>query len=86
MSSVKVAVRVRPFNARETGRNATGIISMQGNVTGLLFYIYNYILRFVQFVSPRAVYIHVYSYLTKISPKFNVSKMVHENINGKKGF
>ena len=38
----------------------------------------------MQFVSPRAVYIHVYSYLTKISPKFNVSKMVHENINGKK--
>ncbi|XP_023821547.1 kinesin-like protein KIF1C [Oryzias latipes] len=32
-ASVKVAVRVRPFNARETGRNAKCVIQMQGNTT-----------------------------------------------------
>ncbi|KAM6909400.1 kinesin-like protein KIF1C [Xenentodon cancila] len=32
-SSVKVAVRVRPFNSRETGRNAKCVIQMQGNTT-----------------------------------------------------
>ena len=31
--NVKVAVRVRPFNKRETGRNAKCIIEMHGNVT-----------------------------------------------------
>jgi hypothetical protein len=33
MSSVKVAVRVRPFNAREKTMNSEVIISMVGNVT-----------------------------------------------------
>uniref|UniRef100_A0A8D3B5Y4 Kinesin motor domain-containing protein n=1 Tax=Scophthalmus maximus TaxID=52904 RepID=A0A8D3B5Y4_SCOMX len=32
-ASVKVAVRVRPFNSRETGRNAKCVIQMQGNTT-----------------------------------------------------
>lgn len=32
-SSVKVAVRVRPFNARELSRNAKCVIQMQGNST-----------------------------------------------------
>ncbi|XP_057710796.1 kinesin-like protein KIF1C isoform X2 [Corythoichthys intestinalis] len=32
-ASVKVAVRVRPFNTRETGRNAKCVIRMQGNTT-----------------------------------------------------
>ncbi|KAM9424578.1 kinesin-like protein KIF1C [Pholidichthys leucotaenia] len=32
-ASVKVAVRVRPFNSRETGRNARCVIQMQGNST-----------------------------------------------------
>ena len=36
MSSVKVAVRVRPFNAREKGRNAVSVISMEGKSTGEL--------------------------------------------------
>lgn len=39
MSSVKVAVRVRPFNSRETGRNAECIISMQGPVTGEFYHV-----------------------------------------------
>uniref|UniRef100_A0A096MEW2 Kinesin family member 1C n=1 Tax=Poecilia formosa TaxID=48698 RepID=A0A096MEW2_POEFO len=30
-ASVKVAVRVRPFNSRELGRNAKSVIQMQGN-------------------------------------------------------
>ncbi|XP_037088935.1 kinesin-like protein unc-104 [Pollicipes pollicipes] len=33
MSSVKVAVRVRPFNAREVSRECDGIIEMDGNTT-----------------------------------------------------
>ncbi|XP_038061971.1 kinesin-like protein KIF1A isoform X8 [Patiria miniata] len=33
MSSVKVAVRVRPFNSREIGRNAECVISMTGKTT-----------------------------------------------------
>ncbi|KAM9836985.1 kinesin-like protein KIF1C [Aulostomus maculatus] len=32
-ASVKVAVRVRPFNSRETGRSAKCVIQMQGNTT-----------------------------------------------------
>uniref|UniRef100_A0A3Q1I9E8 Kinesin motor domain-containing protein n=1 Tax=Anabas testudineus TaxID=64144 RepID=A0A3Q1I9E8_ANATE len=32
-ASVKVAVRVRPFNSREIGRNAKCVIQMQGNST-----------------------------------------------------
>ncbi|XP_069031700.1 kinesin-like protein KIF1C isoform X2 [Embiotoca jacksoni] len=32
-ASVKVVVRVRPFNSRETGRNAKCVIQMQGNTT-----------------------------------------------------
>uniref|UniRef100_A0A3B1J7B6 Kinesin motor domain-containing protein n=1 Tax=Astyanax mexicanus TaxID=7994 RepID=A0A3B1J7B6_ASTMX len=32
-SSVKVAVRVRPFNARETNRNAKCVIQMQDKST-----------------------------------------------------
>uniref|UniRef100_A0A3Q3J2H6 Kinesin motor domain-containing protein n=1 Tax=Monopterus albus TaxID=43700 RepID=A0A3Q3J2H6_MONAL len=32
-ASVKVAVRVRPFNSRETCRNAKCVIQMQGNTT-----------------------------------------------------
>ncbi|XP_072232564.1 kinesin-like protein KIF1C [Leuresthes tenuis] len=32
-ASVKVAVRVRPFNTRELGRNAKCVIQMQGNTT-----------------------------------------------------
>ena len=31
--NVKVAVRVRPFNKREVGRNARLIIDMKGNQT-----------------------------------------------------
>ena len=33
MSSVKVAVRVRPFNHREMARDAVGIIEMDGAKT-----------------------------------------------------
>ena len=33
MSSVKVAVRVRPFNNREIGRDCVGIIEMDGPKT-----------------------------------------------------
>ena len=33
--SVKVAVRVRPFNSREIERNANLIIQMQGNTTSI---------------------------------------------------
>ena len=33
MASVKVAVRVRPFNQREIDRGATNIIQMQGDTT-----------------------------------------------------
>ena len=33
MSSVKVAVRVRPFNGRETSRECGCIIDMEGNTT-----------------------------------------------------
>ena len=33
MSSVKVAVRVRPFNDREKDRNSKLIIRMEGNTT-----------------------------------------------------
>eukprot|EP00043_Microstomoeca_roanoka_P017032 m.176491 g.176491 ORF g.176491 m.176491 type:complete len:1590 (+) comp16562_c0_seq2:385-5154(+) len=36
MASVKVAVRVRPFNKREIARNATSIIEMQGNSTRII--------------------------------------------------
>uniref|UniRef100_A0A674AIE4 Kinesin-like protein KIF1C n=1 Tax=Salmo trutta TaxID=8032 RepID=A0A674AIE4_SALTR len=32
-ASVKVAVRVRPFNSRETSRDAKCVIQMQGNST-----------------------------------------------------
>lgn len=35
MSSVKVAVRVRPFNTREIGRDAHCIIEMSGNMTAI---------------------------------------------------
>lgn len=34
--SVKVAVRVRPFNSREKDRNATCIVRMQGPKTVLI--------------------------------------------------
>ena len=34
MSSVKVAVRVRPFNNRETSRASSCIIDMDGQQTG----------------------------------------------------
>lgn len=33
MSSVKVAVRVRPFNTREIERDAKCVIAMTGNTT-----------------------------------------------------
>ena len=33
MSSVKVAVRVRPFNSREITRSATCVIAMEGKTT-----------------------------------------------------
>lgn len=35
MSSVKVAVRVRPFNTREIVRDAKCIIEMAGNMTAI---------------------------------------------------
>lgn len=35
MSSVKVAVRVRPFNTREILRDAKCIIEMSGNMTAI---------------------------------------------------
>lgn len=35
MSSVKVAVRVRPFNSRELQRDAQCIIRMQGPTTSI---------------------------------------------------
>ena len=47
MSSVKVAVRVRPFNNREVARDACGIIEMEGAKTSKNYsqfpniYIYN---------------------------------------------
>jgi len=33
-ASVKVAVRVRPFNTREINRNAKCVVTMEGNKTG----------------------------------------------------
>ena len=49
MSSVKVAVRVRPFNNREVARDACGIIEMEGaktskNYSQTYIYIYIYII------------------------------------------
>ena len=38
MSSVKVAVRVRPFNNREISRSASCIIDMDGPKTGKITY------------------------------------------------
>ncbi|XP_078498387.1 kinesin-like protein KIF1B isoform X1 [Lissotriton helveticus] len=35
-ASVKVAVRVRPFNSRETGKDSKCIIQMQGNSTSII--------------------------------------------------
>ena len=35
MSSVKVAVRVRPFNSREINRESKCIIEMVGNMTAI---------------------------------------------------
>ncbi|KAK2111577.1 Kinesin-like protein kif1c [Saguinus oedipus] len=35
-ASVKVAVRVRPFNARETSQDAKCVVSMQGNTTSII--------------------------------------------------
>lgn len=35
MSSVKVAVRVRPFNTREINRESKCIIEMAGNMTAI---------------------------------------------------
>lgn len=35
MSSVKVAVRVRPFNSREINRDSKLIIEMTGNTTAI---------------------------------------------------
>uniref|UniRef100_A0A2K5SJC6 Kinesin motor domain-containing protein n=1 Tax=Cebus imitator TaxID=2715852 RepID=A0A2K5SJC6_CEBIM len=35
-ASVKVAVRVRPFNVRETSQNAKCVVSMQGNTTSII--------------------------------------------------
>lgn len=35
MSSVKVAVRVRPFNSREISRESKCIIEMSGNMTAI---------------------------------------------------
>ena len=40
MSSVKVAVRVRPFNNREKERKAKCIIQMKGETTGIIPYSY----------------------------------------------
>ena len=37
MSSVKVAVRVRPFNSRENARDAQCIIEMEGSTTSKIF-------------------------------------------------
>ena len=37
MSSVKVAVRVRPFNSREISRESKCIIEMAGATTGNVF-------------------------------------------------
>lgn len=37
MSSVKVAVRVRPFNNREIAAESTCIIKMIGKTTGQIF-------------------------------------------------
>ena len=41
MSSVKVAVRVRPFNNREISRSASCIIDMDGPKTGKITYAIN---------------------------------------------
>lgn len=38
MSSVKVAVRVRPFNSREMARDSKCIIEMVDNTTGKTFF------------------------------------------------
>lgn len=37
-ASVKVAVRVRPFNNREISRESNCIIEMSGNMTGEIFF------------------------------------------------
>jgi len=36
MSSVKVAVRVRPFNSREKNANAACVVTMVGNTTKIV--------------------------------------------------
>ena len=52
MSSVKVAVRVRPFNNRELQRNTQCIIKMEGPTTCKLF-------KYLQlsFFSPILIYL-----------------------------
>ena len=43
MSSVKVAVRVRPFNSREMARDAQCIIEMEGSTTSKLSTFYMFV-------------------------------------------
>ena len=52
MSSVKVAVRVRPFNNREMQRNTQCIIKMEGSTTckySFIFFIWSFLIELIWF-------------------------------------
>ena len=53
MSSVKVAVRVRPFNNREVTRDSSCIIEMNGPSTGKILSKINECIKFVFFLLDR---------------------------------
>lgn len=60
MSSVKVAVRVRPFNSREIGRESKCIIEMAGATTGKYTQISNYISHY--FIGEKVKFLFRISY------------------------
>ena len=49
-ASVKVVVRVRPFNTREINRNAKCVVTMEGNKTG------EWIVRAMLFGGPARIF------------------------------
>ncbi len=67
MSSVKVAVRVRPFNGREKERGSTCVVSMDGNST-----------REHSSKLAKDVYLDNYSVMVKaIYPELNTCNDIH---------
>ena len=58
MSSVKVAVRVRPLNSREIKKNSKCIIEMQNNTTcGYFIDICNIALQYLGFVFDNKIHV-----------------------------